>query len=263
MHGRAIAGAVVGHHRLHPDPVISIEGQRPAQEADRGLGLLVRQDLGVGKSSGVVDRDVDELPAGKPDLALTGNADASASLAGEAAVTHALARDLDPPELLDVDVNQLTGALFLVAPGGLEAQSAEPAHPEPRKDRGDGRQRHRKQLRELGGREAQPAQRSDRGDAVIGGSMGNAFRRRGAVEQPQLAFGPVAGDPLGGGSLAHLGGLGRLAERPSLLNNSSREPAALVQAERGVSVELHPATSLSLGGLSTPSLQGGPDEQRG
>jgi hypothetical protein len=36
-----------------------------------------------------------------------------------------------------------------------------------------------------------------------------------------------------------------------------------LQAERGVSVELHPETSLRLGGVDTPSLQGGPDETTG
>jgi len=42
----------------------------------------------------------------------------------------------------------------------------------------------------------------------------------------------------------------------------NQEPA-LVQAERRVSVELHPVTSLGLGGVDTPSLQGVPDETTG
>ncbi len=33
-----------------------------AQEAGRGLSLLVREDLGVGEPRRVVHRDVDELP---------------------------------------------------------------------------------------------------------------------------------------------------------------------------------------------------------
>jgi hypothetical protein len=40
----------------------------------------------------------------------------------------------DPSQALDVDVDQLTGSLALVADGGLEAEAAELAHPGPGQD---------------------------------------------------------------------------------------------------------------------------------
>jgi hypothetical protein len=88
-------------------------------------------------------------------------------------------------------------------------------------------------------------------------------RRRGAVHQTQLALRPEAAHPLRGGALAHLGGRGRLGERPIRLDYPPSEPQPLLRREGRVTVELHPASSLGLGGLDTPSLQGGPDEQRG
>src|SRR5919108_3836895 len=60
---RDIRGAVVCEQPLDADAVATEEGERPAQEADRRHGLLVRQDLGVGEAAVVVDRDVHELPA--------------------------------------------------------------------------------------------------------------------------------------------------------------------------------------------------------
>jgi hypothetical protein len=74
------------------------------------------------------------------------------------------------------------------------------------------------------------------------------WTRRGAEERSKeagLALGHVAGDPLAGGRLADFGGLGRLRQRPTLLDDALGQQPALVQAERGVSVKLHPVTSLS------------------
>jgi hypothetical protein len=54
--------------------------------------------------------------------------------------------------------------------------------------------------------------------------------------------------------------IGGLRQRPTLIDNAPGQQAALVQTESGVSVEIHPASSLGLGCLAAPSLQGGPDE---
>src|SRR5262249_5180833 len=85
-------------------------------------------------------------------------------------------------------------------------------------------------------------------------------RCRAAVLEPRLALCPPAGQPLGGGPLADAGGLGRHRQRPTPFDAVDQEPAAL-PAGAGISVELHPGSPCS-GWLDTPSLQGGPDEQR-
>ena len=73
------------------------EGHGAAQEADACLGLLIVQHLDIGEPGGVIDADVDELPAR---AAGTGALpDAPDPVSG--------AVGYDPPELLDVDVDQL------------------------------------------------------------------------------------------------------------------------------------------------------------
>ena len=99
----AIAGAVVGHHPRHLDAEAGVVGDGGREEGDGALLLLVGQDLREGQAGGVVDRDVDELPAGAARLALL-------RIAGDA-----MADALEAAELLDVDVDQFAGMLALVA----------------------------------------------------------------------------------------------------------------------------------------------------
>ena len=69
------------------------------------LSFLVWQDLREGDAGGVVDADMDELPA----------AAARAGIAGTFA-GNAMTDALETAELLDVDVDHLAGMLALVAP---------------------------------------------------------------------------------------------------------------------------------------------------
>src|SRR4051794_41029987 len=82
--------------------------------------LLVRHDHGEGDARGVVDADMDELPAGAftsgPCVALP------PAVAGDA-----VADLVEAAELLDVDVDELAGVLAFVAPhrlGRLEVPEA-------------------------------------------------------------------------------------------------------------------------------------------
>ena len=122
--GGAVGRAVVGDQPLDGDAVgwrSSATARR--RNADRGGGLLVGEDLDVGQAGGVVDRDVHVLPA--DGLAR----DARRRRCGERCsalrlpVTRLPAPPLDPPELLDVDVDQLAGPLALVALRGLQARA--------------------------------------------------------------------------------------------------------------------------------------------
>jgi hypothetical protein len=107
----AVARAVVGHHAQHADAEAGVVGERSLQEGDGALLALVGQDLGEGDARGVVEADVDELPAGTP--ALTG------TLAGDA-----VADAFEAAEFLDVDVDQLAGrGPFVIGAAGIRSLS--------------------------------------------------------------------------------------------------------------------------------------------
>lgn len=81
-----------------------VVGDRRLQKVDSAGGLFVRLDLRESHSRGVVDADMDELPADAAALALAG------AIAGDP-----VADPLEAPEFLDVDVDNLAGVLALVA----------------------------------------------------------------------------------------------------------------------------------------------------
>ncbi len=85
-------------------PRLSVVGQRGVEEGDGTFLLFVGHDLAEGDARGVVDGDVDKLPA---DAAAVALADA---IAGDA-VTDAL----ETAELFGVGVDHLAGLLALVA----------------------------------------------------------------------------------------------------------------------------------------------------
>ena len=69
-----VGGAVVGEDAFDGDVVAGEEGDRAAEEGDRGCGFLVGEHLGVGEAAVVVDRDVDVLPADELVVAATNSA---------------------------------------------------------------------------------------------------------------------------------------------------------------------------------------------
>ena len=67
-----ITGAVVGHDALDLYAQVRVVGDGSLEEG-AGAGLaLVRLDLGEGDARGIVDADMDELPADAARFALTG-----------------------------------------------------------------------------------------------------------------------------------------------------------------------------------------------
>src|SRR3954447_5661483 len=88
-----IGRAVVGHDPLDGDAEAGEPGKRPLEEGHGALLALVGQDLGVGEPGGVVDADVEELPA-------------DAARPAGAVAGDAVAEALDPAELLDVEVEE-------------------------------------------------------------------------------------------------------------------------------------------------------------
>src|ERR1019366_9531540 len=105
-----------------------------------------------------------------------------------------------------------------------------------------------------------PPQTSYRLHPLFAGAMRDRERGRRTIQQAELAVGAIAANPLASAPLTDLSGLGRPLQRPSVINDSPAEIPALVQAERSVSVQIHPVSSLGLRCLAALSFQGGPDE---
>jgi hypothetical protein len=245
VHRRPVCRPVVGHQPLDGYAVAGVVLDGAAQEADRGEGLLVREDFDVGQAGGVVDGDVHVVPADDVAIAPIGQLVRASWVALDAGDPLARAV-LDASELLDVDVDQLTGASSFVALPRLEAEPAELAHPDSGQDPRDGRARHAEALGDFGAGHSEPAQRGNHLDASLLGAVGDGRGRRAAVLQPDraLAQEPVA--PLAARAVAHSGGRGRLRDRPPLLGHPTDHQLAALRAERRVSVNLHPVSSLGL-----------------
>src|SRR6516162_7526858 len=115
MHRGAVRVAVVGQQALDGNPIAVIEGHRTAQESDRGGRSLVAKDLRVGQARAVVNRHVAELPAVSLERLIARNALAMRS------ARHSPPGPGHAPELLDVDVDELSWSLALVALRRLQA----------------------------------------------------------------------------------------------------------------------------------------------
>jgi hypothetical protein len=255
----AVGRAVVGHHALDANAVAGEEPQRSAQEPDRGGGLLVAQDLGVGQARVVVDGDVHELPAGGAQQASIGLTDAGAWSALATIGGDRVARNDDPTQLLDVDVHQLARPAALIAIGRLERRQARAlAQPLAQQHCRDRREWHRQALGDLAGGHVQPSQRADRADAV-GRRLARLMTRNGRpIDQPRLAVIAKPGQPPVDRALGDAGGLGRRRHRPNLRTHLLDHPPPTDRTERSSSVHLHPGLlGLSLLGSSQPPARPG------
>src|SRR5713101_6613043 len=120
----SVTGAVVGHDTLDLDAQAGVVGDGGFEKGCSASLALVGLDLGEGDARGIVDADMDELPAA---AARGGGA---GLLAGDA-----MADAVELAELFDVDVDQLAGVLAFIAAhrlGGL--QGAQPVEAQPLED---------------------------------------------------------------------------------------------------------------------------------
>src|SRR5262245_16772179 len=93
---RAIAGAIVGQHAVHPHAAPAKPGHGPAQKGGHARPVVVGQDFRVRHPRAIIDAHVDELPADAPRLA--------PPIAGDA-----MAHVPDAPQLLGIEMQQLAG----------------------------------------------------------------------------------------------------------------------------------------------------------
>ncbi len=118
---RGQQGGVIVQHLLDANAVGGKERPGSAQELRADGTSLISQDLGVGQPAVVVDGGMDVVVA-RPGLAVP-----SAMLVRVAAV-HAVAAIAEPPELLDVHMDQLTQERR-VRSGGSVGRRAGPGRP--------------------------------------------------------------------------------------------------------------------------------------
>jgi hypothetical protein len=99
--------AVVGDHGPDGHAFGREPGDGTTQERRCRRGVLVVEDFDVGEASGVIDGDVAVLPAGASVAVLfTSTGDA-------------MARDAEPAQLLDIDVDELAGMTTAVPVHGF------------------------------------------------------------------------------------------------------------------------------------------------
>jgi hypothetical protein len=138
---------------LEADAELGEVGDGGLEENDGALLALVGHDLDEGDARGVVNADVDKLPA---DAVVTVNETRRAP-------GDAMSHRADASEFLDIEVDQFAGMLALVAPyrpGWL--QGRDPVEAEPSQDAADGRRRHGDLGGDLLGRVALSSQSLDR-----------------------------------------------------------------------------------------------------
>src|SRR5438045_2586190 len=122
------------------DAVALVERHGVTEKRDGAVGGLVGEHLGVGQASGVIDRDVNVVPARDPSLVAVSVVDTLRRVALNAGDALAGA-SMDASQLLDVDVDQLARPRSFIAKRGLEAQPAALAPSQPLADRAARRER--------------------------------------------------------------------------------------------------------------------------
>jgi hypothetical protein len=244
-----VAGAVVGHDGLDPDAAILEPGDRASEEGRGGWGPFVRQDLGVGHAGGVVDSDMDELPA-----------DASDSCGAVSVDTMADAADT--AQLLDVDVDQLPGMLSLVSDDrffGFEA--AEPREAGAGQDASHGSRTQAHSGCDLRTRAASAAQADHFFNPIRMRLPRHPVRPGTSIDQRRLAALSISRLPLEGCPSRDTGRLGGAGHGHSS-QDSMHEQDSTGWATSGILVKLHLGSFVETVALNTSSLTDlGPDGQ--
>ena len=203
--------------RFDGDAVALVERDGAAQERDRGGGFLVGEHLGVGQAGGVIDRDVNGVPA--PSSAAT----PAASVARGPRCALPVTRLPAPPRMRP----SFLTSMWISSPGRgarsdgrFQPEPAELAHPDPLQHRADRRDRHVEQLASSG------AVNRNRRNAANNCTVAHSVRlgtRLGALERSNnpACPRPASGPPTSSRPPTHSGRLRRPRDRPALLDHPS------------------------------------------
>jgi hypothetical protein len=126
-----VAEGIVGHHGTDGDSERGKPGERVLEEDNGAGGRLIGQQLRKRNAGAIVDRDVQTLPT------QSGLPIPSGSLVGQTTARGAIPPD--PPQPLDIEMQQLAGLGTLVAHDrGTRHEGRQTAEPEAAKDVADG-----------------------------------------------------------------------------------------------------------------------------
>src|SRR5690606_18190384 len=221
------------------------------EEGNGALLLLVGQDLREGDARGVVDADVDELPA----------AAAAAIVAGVMA-GDAVADLVEAAELLDVEVDQLARLLALVAADRLgRLQVAQSAEAGPAQHAADRRGRDAGRGGDLPADPALPAQLDDLLAGRLSGRLAQPMRPRGPVIEAGRTLGLVALDPFPDRLSSDTEGSCHGAARLPLLQHAPDKLGPTQRRQAGILMHVHSAPRRSLKCRQLQLPRSGPDGQ--
>src|SRR5229473_6898537 len=233
---RPVARAVVAHHPGYRDAEALIVGQGCLQEGGGALFLLVGHDLGESDARGVVDADMDKLPADAAAVALAG------AVAGDA-----MTDPLEAAELFDVEVDHLARGLALVASDRHDrVKRLQLVQPKSFENPTDGC---RRDARRLGDLLADPALAAQGFDLLSGHLRGwpvEAVRPRGTIGQANGALGREAFDPLADRLGRHTHGCGYDHRRLPCNQYPPHQLGSTVRRQAGILVHVHPVPPWTL-----------------
>jgi hypothetical protein len=238
---RDVARAVVGHHALDPNALAFEPAQRADQKTGHRLAFLVGQDLDIGQARGIVDSDVDELPA-------------RAVGAVAAIARDAVADAAEAGELLDVEVDELAGACAAVTPRRLaRLECGQATEPQPLEMAGDGAPRQVKPHGDLlAGHAVLATQARDHGEPGRWQLVGDQAWRRAAVLQAGMAFASEAGEPLAHGARADLERRSRPLSRSIPPRAHGAHHGSTKRRRAGILMAVHPGAPSAAGDASHP-----------
>lgn len=227
---RPVTGAVVGQHPLESHAQTAVVAERADQSLAGAGSALVRLDGGEGHPRVIVDGQVDVLPADAP-------------VPMRAVAGHTVARGTDPPQFLDVQVQQLAGLGVLVAVlRQRRLQFGQAMQPGTAQQPGDGAGRHGQPLGDLAiGPARATLLQHLRHDGLRRG-MGAGLRSGASVNQARRAFLPVPLEPLVGRAYAHAGRMGGLLDAQALHEDAVHKQGSTARAQTGMFMQVHPGS---------------------
>jgi hypothetical protein len=246
---RAIAGAVVGHDAGDFDAVVGVPGDQPSKEGGSGWGSFVSQDFGISQTGGIVDGNVNELPAGS-------------STALPAVACDAVADDLDAAQLLGVDMDELSRMVSLVSADGLlRVEVFEPRKTLPGQDAGNRGGAGADARGDLEAGLTTPAQTEDLFNNEGMGLTRRTIGPRTAIDQRRLPGLLITTLPFRNSSAGNTGRLGGAGHgHPGL--DALDQLHSTERASSGILVKLHLGSFVETVALDTSSLSDlGPDGQ--